>query len=90
MIRLERRWEEVKEAVINHHTQFLQPSNVQRRGKGLAEENPGLQDCEREARLGVVISSPSFLSCSQAPKVPCVSSWVLGNYSTWQGIQSPR
>lgn len=47
--------------------------HVQKGGKGLAEENPGQQDCEREAGVGVVISSHSFLNCSQAPKLPCVS-----------------
>lgn len=63
----------MRKAAINHHTQFLQLGNTQKGGKGLAEENPGQQDCEQEAGVGVVITSHSFLNCSQAPKLPCVS-----------------
>ena len=63
----------MREAAINHDTQFLQLGNVPKGRKGLAEENPGQQDCEQEAGAGAVVSSPSFCSCSQAPKLPCVS-----------------
>lgn len=44
-----------REAVIKHHTQFLQCAYVQKGGKGLAEENPGQQDYEQEAGVGVTV-----------------------------------
>lgn len=47
--------------MINHHTQFLQLAYVQKGRKGLAEENPGQQDCEQEAGLGVTVNKSLIL-----------------------------
>lgn len=81
-VRLERGLEDMRQALINCDTQFLQLGNMEKGEKGLAEENPGQQDHEQKAGVGMVIPSHSFLGCSQAPKLACVSPQVLANYFT--------
>lgn len=60
----------MREALINCDTQFLQLGNIWKEEKGFADENPGQQDHEQS---GYGYTSRSFLGCSQAPKLPCVS-----------------
>lgn len=79
------RLEDVREALINCDTQFLQLGNVQKREKVLQQK---IQVSQIMSRVGVVKSSPSSLGCSQAPKLPCASPQVSANYSTRQGMQS--
>lgn len=75
----------MREALINPDALFLQHGNMQKGGKGLAEENPGQHD-HGQGGCGCIKSFIPWLF--PGPKVPCPSPQALANDFTWQGMQS--